>query len=153
MKNSTGKNYSPKQGRLPVFLAESLEICDPVLDLGIVLSDPYAHKCCKIAGVKSVSKHYKYKKPGDPFKTFSNLLLAGVNINGSDVFESLTVGTSAQHFFQVLSRGGGPLVQAFIRAVRQIFFNVQFYDFCVQFLLTSAIAQLGALPIKNAPPC
>ena len=52
------------------------------LDLGIVLSDPYAHKCCKIAGVKSVSKHYKYKKPGDPFKTFPNLLLAGVNING-----------------------------------------------------------------------
>ena len=52
------------------------------LDLGIVLSDPFAHKCCKIAGIKSVSKHYKYKKPGDPFKTFPNLLLAGVNING-----------------------------------------------------------------------
>ena len=52
------------------------------LDLGIVLSDPYAHKCCKIAGIKSVSKHYKYKKPGDPFKTFPNLLLAGVNIKG-----------------------------------------------------------------------
>ena len=52
------------------------------LDLGIVLSGPYAHKCCKIAGIKSVSKHYKYKKPGDPFKTFPNLLLAGVNING-----------------------------------------------------------------------
>ena len=52
------------------------------LDLGIVLSGPYAHKCCKIAGVKSVSKHYKYKKPGDPFKTFPNLMLAGVNING-----------------------------------------------------------------------
>ena len=38
------------------------------LDKGIVFSGPYAHKCCKIAGIKSVSKHYKYKKPGDSFK-------------------------------------------------------------------------------------
>ena len=52
------------------------------LDMGLVLSDPYAYKCCKIAGIKSVSKHYKYKKPGDPFKTYPNLLLAGVNIDG-----------------------------------------------------------------------
>ena len=52
------------------------------LDKGLVFSDPYAHKCCKIAGIKSVSKHYKYKKPGDPFKTYPNLLLAGVNIDG-----------------------------------------------------------------------
>lgn len=43
---------------------------------------------------------------------------------GIDVLESLTVGAAAQHFFQVLSRGGGPLVQTFIRALRQIFFNV-----------------------------
>lgn len=52
------------------------------LDMDLVLSDPYAYKCCKIAGIKSVSKHYKYKKPGDPFKTYPNLLLAGVNIDG-----------------------------------------------------------------------
>ena len=52
------------------------------LDMGLVLSDPYAYKCCKIAGIKSVSKHYKYKKPGDPFKTYPNLLLAGVNVDG-----------------------------------------------------------------------
>ena len=52
------------------------------LDKGIVFSDPYAHKCCKIAGIKSVSKHYKYKKPGDSFKTYPNLLLAGINIAG-----------------------------------------------------------------------
>ena len=48
------------------------------LDKGILFSDPYAHKCCKIAGIKSVSKHYRYKKPGDPFRTYPNLLLAGV---------------------------------------------------------------------------
>ena len=52
------------------------------LDKGLVFSDPYAHRCCKIAGIKSVSKHYKYKKPGDPFKTYPNLLLSGLNIDG-----------------------------------------------------------------------
>ena len=52
------------------------------LDKGILFSDPYAHKCCKIAGIKSVSKHYRYKKPGDPFRTYPNLLLVGVCITG-----------------------------------------------------------------------
>ena len=53
------------------------------LDKGIVFSDPYAHKCCKIAGIKSRSKHYKYKKVGDPSRIYPNLLLAGINITGS----------------------------------------------------------------------
>lgn len=53
------------------------------LDKGIIFSDPYAHKCCKMAGIKSVSKHYKYKKPGDPFRIYPNLLLAGIDIQGS----------------------------------------------------------------------
>ena len=26
------------------------------LDTGLVVSDPYAHKCCKLAGVKSVAR-------------------------------------------------------------------------------------------------
>ena len=52
------------------------------LDTGLVLSDPYAHKCCKIAGIKSKAKHYKYKKPGYPFKVFPNLLLSEMRING-----------------------------------------------------------------------
>jgi len=52
------------------------------LDTGLVLSDPYAHKCCKAAGIKSKSKHYKYKKPGDPFKVFPNLLLSEIQIDG-----------------------------------------------------------------------
>ena len=37
------------------------------LDTGAAFSEPYAHKCCKIAGIKSRAKHYRYKKPGDPF--------------------------------------------------------------------------------------
>lgn len=52
------------------------------LDTGLKVSDPYAHKCCKIAGIKSKSKHYRYKKPGEPRKVYPNLMLAGINIDG-----------------------------------------------------------------------
>ena len=52
------------------------------LDTGLILSDPYAHKCCKIAGIKSKSKHYRYKKPGEPLKVYPNLLMAEINVNG-----------------------------------------------------------------------
>ena len=52
------------------------------LDTGHVLSDHYAHKCCKTAGIASVSKHYRYKKPGDPFRVYPNLLMTGINLNG-----------------------------------------------------------------------
>lgn len=52
------------------------------LDTGWILSDPYAHKCCKIAGIKSKAKHYKYKKPGDPFRIYPNLLTAELVITG-----------------------------------------------------------------------
>ena len=51
------------------------------LDKEIVLSDPYAHKCCRIAGIKSKSKHYRYKKAGDAEQIFHNLLLSGMYIN------------------------------------------------------------------------
>lgn len=47
-----------------------------------MLSDPYAHKCCKIAGIKSKAKHYQYKKPGDPGRVFPNLLLSEIQIDG-----------------------------------------------------------------------
>ena len=52
------------------------------LDTGLIVSDPYAHKCCKAAGIKSQSKHYKYKKPGHPFKVYPNLLLSELNATG-----------------------------------------------------------------------
>ncbi len=52
------------------------------LDTGLVLSAPYAHKCCKIAGIKSRAKHYRYKKPGHPGRIFPNLLSAELNIDG-----------------------------------------------------------------------
>lgn len=53
-----------------------------LLDTGIVLSDPYAHKCCKIAGIKGKSRHYKYKKPGDSGRIYPNLLLSEIQIDG-----------------------------------------------------------------------
>lgn len=52
------------------------------LDTGLILSDQYAHKCCKTAGIVSRSKHYRYKKPGDPFKVYPNLLMQGLNVDG-----------------------------------------------------------------------
>ena len=52
------------------------------LDTGVVLSDAYAHKCCKAVGIKSKAKHYRYKKPGEPRKVYPNLLLAEMQIDG-----------------------------------------------------------------------
>ena len=54
------------------------------LDTGLVLSDAYAHKCCKITGIKSQAKHYKYKKPGDSYRVFPNLLMTEIQIDGRD---------------------------------------------------------------------
>ena len=51
------------------------------LDTGLLVSDPYAHKCCSIAGIKSESKHYKYKKPGNPERIYPNLLLTEMQID------------------------------------------------------------------------
>lgn len=53
-----------------------------LLDTGLVMSAPYAHKCCKIAGIKSEAKRCLYKKPGEPYRVYPNLLLAGMNVNG-----------------------------------------------------------------------
>lgn len=52
------------------------------LDTGQIMSDKYAHKCCKIAGIKSESSHYRYKKPGDPYKVYPNLLMQGLSVDG-----------------------------------------------------------------------
>ena len=52
------------------------------IDTGLVLSDPTAHKYCRIAGIKSNSKHYKYKKPGEKGKVYPNLLMAEMNVDG-----------------------------------------------------------------------
>ena len=52
------------------------------LDTGLVLSDMYAYKCCKTAGIKSKAKNYKNTKPGDPGRVFPNLISSELNIDG-----------------------------------------------------------------------
>lgn len=52
------------------------------LDIGIVLSDGYAHSCCKKAGIRSTAKHYKYKKPNDTHRVYPNLLMTELKIDG-----------------------------------------------------------------------
>ena len=49
---------------------------------GIILSDVSAHRCCKAAGIISKAKHYRYIKPGNPFKIYPNLLSKDINIDG-----------------------------------------------------------------------
>ena len=51
------------------------------LDTGLVLSPAYTHKCCKIAGIKSRAKHYRYKKPGDTCRVFPNLFMTELRID------------------------------------------------------------------------
>ena len=52
------------------------------LDTGQIMSNPYALKCCQATGIKSVSKHYKYRKPGNPYRLYPNMLMADLEING-----------------------------------------------------------------------
>ena len=52
------------------------------LDTGLVLSAPYAHKCCKMAGIKSKAKHYSYRKSGEAYRVYPNLLMTELNIDG-----------------------------------------------------------------------
>ena len=52
------------------------------LDTGLILSDPHAFKCCKAAGIKSNSKHYKYRKPGNPYRLYPNMVMAEMNVTG-----------------------------------------------------------------------
>ena len=56
MKNSTGQNYSPKQGRLPVFLTESLEICDPVLAFDEIMEEIGIERYLKPEGYKPLGR-------------------------------------------------------------------------------------------------
>lgn len=52
------------------------------LDLGLVMSDEYARRCCAYAGIRSASKHYRYKKGGPSPKSYPNLILASLSITG-----------------------------------------------------------------------
>ena len=44
---------------------------------GIVWSDNHVHLCCKYEGIRSIGKHYQWKKPGEEKCTFNNLIWNG----------------------------------------------------------------------------
>ena len=43
-------------------------------ETGWLFSDNLAHKCCKVAGIKSEAKHYRYRKPGNESVFYPNLV-------------------------------------------------------------------------------
>lgn len=46
------------------------------------MSMPYAHKCCKSAGILCKSHHYRYKKEGEKSRIYPNLLMSEIRIDG-----------------------------------------------------------------------
>ncbi len=62
---STEKNYSPKQGRLPEFIADYLEICDPVLAFDEIMEE---------IGIERYLKPEGYKPFGRPGYSRVNML-------------------------------------------------------------------------------
>ena len=43
-------------------------------ETGLVVSDNLVHKACKLFGIKSKARHYKYKKPGEESIKFNNII-------------------------------------------------------------------------------
>ena len=53
------------------------------IDLGVVYTDEFARRRCRYAGIRSRSRHYRYKAPGEPRKTYPNLaVLASLKMTG-----------------------------------------------------------------------
>lgn len=52
------------------------------LDTGLTMSDTYAHKCCKTAGIVSIARRKKYRKLGERYRVYPNLLMADLLITG-----------------------------------------------------------------------
>ena len=47
------------------------------LHYGIVWSDNHVHLCCKYENIKSLGKHYRWKKPDEEHEKFNNLIWNG----------------------------------------------------------------------------
>ena len=77
------KNWKKwKSGCLITRISKSEEWLIHCTTTGLVMSDPYAHKCCKAAGIKSKARHYCYRKPGEQGRIYPNLLLSEMNVDG-----------------------------------------------------------------------
>ena len=66
------------------------------LDTGWIVSDNLVHKVCKILSIKSKTKHYKYKKPGEESIRYSNVING--NWNTSRPFEKVVSDTTTFYF-------------------------------------------------------
>ena len=88
------------------------------LDTGRVMSNPYAHKCCKAVGIKSESRRCHYWKPGARDRVFPNLLMAGLNITGplQCVVSDMTAFRVKDEYYELKLRTPETLMrQGFIR--------------------------------------
>ena len=52
------------------------------IDLGLVYSNEFARRCCSYMGIRSQSRHYRYKAPGEPRRTYPNLILSALRLTG-----------------------------------------------------------------------
>ena len=50
-------------------------------EIGWIVSDNLVHKVCKLLGIKSKARHYKYKKPGEESIRFNNIINGNWNTN------------------------------------------------------------------------
>ena len=48
-------------------------------ETGWLFSDNFAHKCCKLADIRSKARHYKYRKPGAEHVTYPNTVAGNWN--------------------------------------------------------------------------
>lgn len=73
------------------------------LDRGEVMSMPYAHKCCKEAGIRCKAHHYRYKKEGQANRIYPNLLLAELQIQGPGecIVSDMTCFRYCGHYYEL----------------------------------------------------
>lgn len=65
-------------------------------ETGWIVSDNLVHKVCKILGVKSKARHYKYKRPGEESIKYTNIING--NWSTSRPFEKIVSDTTTFYF-------------------------------------------------------
>lgn len=48
-------------------------------ETGLLFSDNLAHKCCKLAGIRSKARHYRYRRPGAEHIAYPNMVAGNWN--------------------------------------------------------------------------
>ena len=65
-------------------------------EIGLVVSDNLVHKVCKLLGIKSKAKHYKYKRPSEESIKYPNIING--NRNTTKPFEKVVSDTTTFYF-------------------------------------------------------